>query len=59
MAELTEAVTDYEYDVKHSYKHVVSYKMDAFLEMGTVLALLACKWIVSRLIHLILVIVVI
>ena len=43
VAELTEAVTDYEYAVMHPYKHVVSYKQDIFLEQGNALALLACK----------------
>ena len=43
VAELTEAITDYEYDTTHPYKKVVSYKIDTFLEIGNVLALLACK----------------
>ena len=43
VVELAEAITDYEYDVTHPYKHVVSIKLDAFLEAGNALALLACK----------------
>ena len=43
VAELTEAITNYEYAVTHPYKHVVAYKSDTFLGAGNVLAVLACK----------------
>lgn len=43
MSELAKAAVDYEYDMNHPYRHVVSYKMDCFLAYGIPLALLACK----------------
>lgn len=43
VAELVKAAAEYEYDINHPHKYVVSYREDCFLDHGTALPLLACK----------------
>ena len=50
VVELAEAITDYEYDVTHPYKHVVAYKMDTFLEIGQSASLLSRKKVAGGLV---------